>query len=150
MTIDCDKEYFQISNGTWKGENLYQLYKKAYTPWEWHERLKDEAEKLGLDFLSTPFDKTAVDFLETLKVSFYKVASFELTDDTIYTFTDSNLLFVEDADSNRLYTTTKKKDFLKHLDASYSDDLPAQKVPFFVEVSDGKIVSVTEEFQFTI
>ncbi|MEA4816080.1 MAG: hypothetical protein VB120_04385 [Lachnospiraceae bacterium] len=79
-----------------------------------------------------------------------ETVSFELTDDTIYTFTDSNLLFVEDADSNRLYTTTKKKDFLKHLDASYSDDLPAQKVPFFVEVSDGKIVSVTEEFQFTI
>lgn len=80
MTIDCDKEYFQIKKGTWKGESLYQLYKKAYTPWEWHERLKEETEKLGLDFLSTPFDKTAVDFLENLKVSFYKIASFELTD----------------------------------------------------------------------
>ncbi|CQR70438.1 Pseudaminic acid synthase [Sporomusa ovata DSM 2662] len=80
MTIDCDKEYFQISKGTWEGENLYKLYQKAYTPWEWQERLKQEAEKVGLDFLSTPFDKTSVDFLESLKVAAYKIASFELTD----------------------------------------------------------------------
>ena len=79
-----------------------------------------------------------------------ETVSFELTDDTIYTFTDFNLLFVENADSNRLYTTTKKKEFLKHLDTSYSDYPPAQKVPFFVEVTDEKVVSVTEEFQFTI
>lgn len=80
MTIDSDKEYFQINEGTWKGENLYKLYQKAYTPWEWQERLKVETEKVGLDFLSTPFDKSSVDFLEELGVSFYKVASFELTD----------------------------------------------------------------------
>lgn len=80
MTIDCDKEYFQINTGTWKGENLYKLYRKAYTPWEWQKRLKDEAEMLGLDFLSTPFDRTSVDFLEELGVCFYKIASFELTD----------------------------------------------------------------------
>lgn len=80
ITIDCDNEYFNLADGTWKGENLYQLYKKAYTPWEWQVELKTEAEKIGLDFLSTPFDKTAVDFLEDLGVEFYKIASFELID----------------------------------------------------------------------
>jgi len=80
MTINSNKKYFQINQGTWKGENLYSLYQKAYTPWEWQGRLKKEAEALGLDFLSTPFDKTAVDFLESLEVNSYKIASFELTD----------------------------------------------------------------------
>lgn len=80
MTIESDKEYFQIRKGTWKGESLYNLYQKAYTPWEWHGRLKDAAEKIGIDFLSTPFDKTSVDFLESLGVTAYKIASFELTD----------------------------------------------------------------------
>ncbi|MDE5700806.1 MAG: pseudaminic acid synthase [Lachnospiraceae bacterium] len=80
MTIDCSNEYFQIEKGTWEGENLYSLYQKAYTPWEWQARLRDEAAKVGIDFLSTPFDKTSVDFLEELGVSFYKVASFELVD----------------------------------------------------------------------
>ena len=80
MTIDCDNEYFRIGKGTWAGENLYHLYEKAYTPWEWQADLKAEAEKIGLDFLSTPFDKTSVDFLENLGVQFYKIASFELVD----------------------------------------------------------------------
>lgn len=80
LTIDCNKKYFQINKGTWEGENLYSLYKKAYTPWDWQGRLKEEADKLELDFLSTPFDKTAVDFLEGLDVDFYKVASFEVVD----------------------------------------------------------------------
>ena len=80
MTIDCDNPYFQISEGTWDGENLYHLYEKAYTLWEWQKELKEEAEKIGIDFLSTPFDKTSVDFLEDLGVSAYKIASFELVD----------------------------------------------------------------------
>lgn len=80
ITINCDNQYFQIKNGTWDGENLYQLYGKAYTPWEWQMELKQEAERVGLDFLSTPFDKTAVDFLENIGVGFYKIASFELVD----------------------------------------------------------------------
>lgn len=80
ITIDCDNEYFNIGNGIWAGENLYQLYGKAYTPWEWQEELKAEAEKAEIDFLSTPFDKTAVDFLEKIGVEFYKIASFELVD----------------------------------------------------------------------
>lgn len=80
MTIDCHNEYFNISSGTWKGENLYGLYQKAYTPWEWQAELKEEAEKTGIDFFSTPFDKTSVDFLESIGIEFYKIASFELVD----------------------------------------------------------------------
>ncbi|MDE7274352.1 MAG: pseudaminic acid synthase [Lachnospiraceae bacterium] len=80
MTIDCHNEYFEIEKGTWEGENLYGLYQKAYTPWEWQEALRDEAAKVGIDFLSTPFDNTSVDFLEKLGVRFYKIASFELVD----------------------------------------------------------------------
>jgi len=81
LTINCDNEYFQIKQGTlWDGQTLYNLYKQAYTPWEWHYDLKELAEKLGLVFFSTPFDKTAVDFLEKLDVPIYKIASFEITD----------------------------------------------------------------------
>ncbi|MEJ8552894.1 pseudaminic acid synthase [Tepidibacter sp. Z1-5] len=80
MTIDCDNEYFKIKDGIWENNTLYNLYKDAYTPWEWQEALKYECDKIGIDFLSTPFDKTAVDFLEEIGVNFYKIASFEVTD----------------------------------------------------------------------
>lgn len=80
LTIDCHNQYFAINDGTWKGENLYSLYQKAYTPWEWQAELKEEAEKLGLDFFSTPFDNSSVDFLEEIGMEFYKIASFELVD----------------------------------------------------------------------
>lgn len=80
ITINCHNKYFQISDGTWNGENLYQLYKKAYTPWEWQAELKLQAEKLKIDFLSTPFDQTSVDFLEGIGVTHYKIASFEIVD----------------------------------------------------------------------
>jgi pseudaminic acid synthase len=80
MTIDCNNKYFTIDSGTWAGYNLYELYGKAYTPWEWQPRLKEEADKIGIDFLSTPFDKTSVDFLEDIGIDFYKIASFELVD----------------------------------------------------------------------
>ncbi len=80
LTIDCHNQYFQVKNGTWEGENLYSLYGKAYTPWEWQAELKSEADKVGIDFLSTPFDRTAVDFLEELGLDFYKIASFEMVD----------------------------------------------------------------------
>lgn len=80
ITIDCDLPYFHISDGTWSGENLYQLYQKAFTPWEWQRELKEEADKLQIDFFSSPFDNTAVDFLEEIGVKFYKIASFELVD----------------------------------------------------------------------
>lgn len=80
LTIDCHNEYFDVKNGTWEGENLYSLYGKAYTPWEWQQELKAEAEKCGIDFLSTPFDNTAVDFLDAMGMAFYKIASFEMID----------------------------------------------------------------------
>lgn len=81
MTLDSDSEVFQIKHGTiWDGISLYKLYQEAYTPWEWHPRLKKIAEDLGLVCFSTPFDKTAVDFLEDMGMEAYKVASFEITD----------------------------------------------------------------------
>ncbi|HIE59941.1 MAG TPA: pseudaminic acid synthase, partial [Persephonella sp.] len=90
ITINCDNEYFQIKQGTlWDGKTFYQLYKEAYTPWEWHYELKELADKLGLIFFSTPFDKTAVDFLEELKVPAYKIASFEITDIPLIEYTAS-------------------------------------------------------------
>lgn len=83
MTIDCDNEYFRLNHPLWKDKTMYQLYKEAQTPWAWHKPLKDEAERIGLHFFSTPFDVTAVDFLETLGVPAYKIASFELVDDVL-------------------------------------------------------------------
>ena len=80
LTIDCDNKYFQVQNGTWNGENLYQLYGKGYMPWEWQGALKEEADRVGIDFLSTPFDTTSVNFLEGLGLEFYKIASFEMVD----------------------------------------------------------------------
>jgi pseudaminic acid synthase len=81
MTIDCDNEYFQIKQGTlWDGMTLYELYKQAYTPWEWHKELFKYAYSIGITIFSSPFDKTAVDFLESLNNPIYKIASFEITD----------------------------------------------------------------------
>lgn len=89
LTIDCDNEYFRIKDGLWSGYKLYDLYKDAYTPWEWNADIKGECEKCGIDFLSTPFDSTAVDFLEDLGVEFYKIASFELVDIPLIAYTAS-------------------------------------------------------------
>lgn len=81
ITIDCDNEHFKINSGTiWDGNTLYELYSKAYTPWNWHKTLKEEANKLGMDLFSSPFDTTAVDFLLSLDVPAFKIASFEVTD----------------------------------------------------------------------
>lgn len=81
ITIDCDNEYFQINQGTiWDGTTLYKLYQQAYTPWEWQPKLKKVAEEEGLIFFSSPFDMTAVDFLEDIDVPAYKIASFEVND----------------------------------------------------------------------
>ena len=80
LTIDCDNEYFRIKGTIWEGKNLYALYREAYTPWEWQPKLKEIADKLALDLFSTPFDPTAVDFLEHMEVPAYKVASFEVVD----------------------------------------------------------------------
>jgi len=80
LTIDCNNEYFQIKGTPWDGHTLYDLYGEAYTPWEWQPKLKRIANDLGMDLFSTPFDHTAVDFLEKMGVPVYKVASFELVD----------------------------------------------------------------------
>lgn len=81
ITLNCDKPDFQVNTGTmWDGVTLHQLYQQAYTPWEWHKAIFDEAKKIGIDCFSTPFDKTAVDFLEELDNPIYKIASFEITD----------------------------------------------------------------------
>jgi pseudaminic acid synthase len=81
ITIDCDTAHFRIGGGTlWEGKRLYDLYGEACTPWAWHPQLKELAESLGMDCFSSPFDASAVDFLETLGVPAYKIASFELVD----------------------------------------------------------------------
>ena len=81
LTLDCDESDFVIKGGTiWDGKKLHDLYKEAYTPWEWHAQLFDVAKEEGLICFSSPFDKTAVDFLETLHCPIYKIASFEITD----------------------------------------------------------------------
>lgn len=81
LTLDCDNECFQIKQGTlWDGTTLYKLYQQAYTPWEWHKELFEYAKEIGIPLFSTPFDKSAVDFLEELNNPVIKIASFELVD----------------------------------------------------------------------
>jgi pseudaminic acid synthase len=81
ITLNCDNQYFQIKGGTlWDGKSLHSLYQEAYTPWEWQPELKKIAEEIGLVCFSSPFDNSAVDFLEAMAVPAYKIASFEITD----------------------------------------------------------------------
>ena len=81
ITINCkNKEFMTQEGGLWEGQTLYELYQKAYTPWEWQGELKEYADSIGIDFFSTPFDYTAVDFLESISVPCYKIASFEAMD----------------------------------------------------------------------
>jgi N-acetylneuraminate synthase len=80
MTIDCDKSDFKIKGGLWDGYQLYDLYKWAQTPFEWHQQIFDKAKEVGITLFSTPFDESAVDLLESLNTPAYKIASFELTD----------------------------------------------------------------------
>jgi pseudaminic acid synthase len=80
LTIPCDSDYFRIKGTLWEGKMLYDLYGEAYTPWEWQPKLKQVADSLGLALFSTPFDASAVDFLEDMGVPAYKIASFELVD----------------------------------------------------------------------
>jgi N-acetylneuraminate synthase len=80
ITIDCDNEYFQIKGTIWEGRRLYDLYGEAYMPWEWQPELKQIADQLDMALFSTPFDETAVDFLEKMDIPAFKIASCELID----------------------------------------------------------------------
>lgn len=80
MTVDAELPHLRITSGPWAGESLFELYRRAETPWDWTQPLKELAESLGMVLFSSPFDATAVDFLESCDVPAYKVASFELTD----------------------------------------------------------------------
>lgn len=89
LTIDCNNDYFKIKGGLWDGYSLYQLYTEASTPYEWQPIIKAECDKVGIDFLSTPFDRAAVDFLEQIGVEAYKIASYELVDIPLIEYTAS-------------------------------------------------------------
>ncbi len=80
LTIDCHEDCFVNKGGLWDGLTEYELYQKAYTPWEWQPKLMEEAAKLGLECFSSPFDFTSIDFLESLHVPAYKIASYEIND----------------------------------------------------------------------
>ena len=90
LTINCDNEHFRIEEGTlWDGKTLYELYGEAFTPWEWHKELFKVAKEEGLICFSSPFDFTAVDFLEGFDVPAYKIASFEIQDIPLIEYTAS-------------------------------------------------------------
>lgn len=81
ITLDCDNDYFQITQGTiWDGTTLHKLYETAYTPWEWQPKLLKLANELGMECFSSPFDDTAVDFMQEMDMPAYKIASFEIND----------------------------------------------------------------------
>ena len=89
ITLDSNKEDFIIKGTIWEGQNLHKLYQEAYTPWEWHKQLFEVAAAEGLICFSSPFDKTAVDLLESLNTPAYKIASFEITDIPLIEYTAS-------------------------------------------------------------
>lgn len=90
LTLNCNNKYFQLNQGTlWDGTTFYKLYQQAFTPWEWHKELFDYAKEIGIPLFSTPFDKTAVDFLEELNNPIMKIASFELVDIPLIEYTAS-------------------------------------------------------------
>ena len=80
ITLDCDNEYFKITQGPWKGYTRYSLYVEGHTPWEWQGAIKAECDKLGMDFMSSAFDLSSVDFLESIGTEIYKIASLEIVD----------------------------------------------------------------------
>ena len=80
MTVNSKKKYFQVKSGLWQGYNLWDLYKRGQTPYSWHKKLFEYSKRIGIKIFSTPFDESAVDFLEKLNCPLYKVASYEMMD----------------------------------------------------------------------
>ena len=122
-------------------DNILHFRQVEIVEWDDQERVK----VLGLSQSDFPNGYSIIDKNN-------KETTFQLTDETIYTFTDVNLLFVNEAESNRLYTTTKKEEFLQYLGEYNLNDTPLseQKLPYFIEVRDGKVISITEKFKYTI
>ncbi len=90
LTIDCKTDIFKVKGGTlWDDKYLYDLYKEAYTPWEWQKELKEYADEIGIELFSTPFDNSAVDFLESIGIQKYKIAAFEAIDFPLIKYTAS-------------------------------------------------------------
>ena len=106
MTIESNKSDFVVKGTIWNNQNLYNLYKEAFTPWEWHKKLFKVAEEIGIIIFSTPFDKTSVDFLEKLNAPAYKIASFEITDIPLIK-----------------YIASKKKPIILSTGIAYEDDI---------------------------
>ena len=116
MTLDCNKDDFLIKEGNWKGYKLYDLYKEAYTPYEWHRELFNYARKLGITIFSTPFDEKAADLLEELDVPAFKIASFEIVDLPLIKYVASKgkplLISTGMASENEIYEAVKvSKDY---------------------------------------
>jgi pseudaminic acid synthase len=134
MTLDADKSDFFIKDGLWKGYSLFQLYKEAYTPFEWHKELFDYAKSHGVILFSTPFDETAVDLLTSLDVPAYKIASFEITDLPLieYAASKGKPLFISTGMANQdeigealecCYKNGNRDVLLFHCISSYPADL---------------------------
>jgi pseudaminic acid synthase len=139
MTLNSKKSDFLINDGLWKGYNLYQLYKEAYTPFEWHKDLFEFAKSKGIILFSTPFDETAVDLLHSLEVSAYKIASFEITDLPLieYTASKGKPLFMSTGMANQdeigealecCYKIGNKDILLFHCISNYPADLRSSHI----------------------
>lgn len=103
LTLNCSNAGFVVHGGLWDGRKLYDLYSEGATPWEWQEKLKAECDKIGMDFMSSPFDKTAVDYLESIGCEYYKIASPELVDIPLieYVAKTKKTMFISTGMSNK-------------------------------------------------
>ena len=147
MTIDSNKTDFLISDGLWRGYNLYQLYKEAYTPFEWHSELFECAKKIGITLFSTPFDESAADLLDQLGTPAYKIASFEVTDLPLIKYVSSkqkpmlmstgmaNLSEIGEA-VETCFKTGNKEVLLFHCISSYPAELTDSRLGDIKYISD--------------
>jgi pseudaminic acid synthase len=147
MTLDSDKADFLINDGLWKGYNLYQLYKEAYTPFEWHSELFECARKVGITLFSTPFDETAADLLDKLETPAFKIASFEITDLPLIEYVSSKqkpmLMSTGLADINEIgeavetcFKTGNREILLFHCISNYPVELTNSRLGDIQYISD--------------